>query len=126
MDVWERTRVTTVCVTHDVDEAILLADRVVMMSNGPQARVGNIMDVNLERPRTRQDLLDHPDYYHYREELLDFLEAYEGGANPDPNTLNAIRRKRELRITAQRCGTQDTSQQSITAEIHYNQHNRSR
>jgi nitrate/nitrite transport system ATP-binding protein len=117
MDVWERTRVTTVCVTHDVDEAILLADRVVMMSNGPQARVGNIMDVNLERPRTRQDLLDHPDYYHYREELLDFLEAYEGGANPDPNTLNAIRRKRELRITAQRCGTQDTSQQTITAEI---------
>ena len=97
MDVWERTRVTTVCVTHDVDEAILLADRVVMMSNGPQARVGNIMDVKLERPRTRQNLLDHVDYYHYREELLDFLEAYEGGANPEPEVLEAIRLKRESR-----------------------------
>ena len=101
MDVWERTRVTTVCVTHDVDEAILLADRVVMMSNGPQARVGNIMDVKLERPRTRQNLLDHADYYHYREELLDFLEAYEGGANPEPEVLEAIRLKRESR-SAQR------------------------
>ncbi|MEM7257322.1 MAG: ABC transporter ATP-binding protein [Pseudomonadota bacterium] len=97
MDVWERTRVTTVCVTHDVDEAILLADRVVMMSNGPEAKVGNIMEVGLERPRTRQHLLEHPDYYHYREELLDFLEAYEGGANPDPETLEAIRLKREQR-----------------------------
>lgn len=97
MDVWERTRVTTVCVTHDVDEAILLADRVVMMSNGPEARVGNIMEVDLERPRTRENLLDHPHYYHYREELLDFLEAYEGGANPDPATLESIRAKREQR-----------------------------
>ena len=99
MDVWERTRVTTICVTHDVDEAILLGDRVVMMSNGPQARVGNVMDVKLERPRTRQNLLDHRDYYHYREELLDFLEAYEGGANPDPETLKAISRKRLERST---------------------------
>ena len=100
MDVWERTKVTTICVTHDVDEAILLADRVVMMSNGPNARVGNIMDVGLERPRTRKNLLDHHDYYHYREELMDFLEAYEGGANPDPETLEQIRLKREARVSA--------------------------
>ena len=77
-----------------MDEAILLGDRVVMMSNGPNARVGNIMDVALERPRTRKNLLDHRHYYHYREELLDFLEAYEDGANPDPETLESIRRKR--------------------------------
>jgi nitrate/nitrite transport system ATP-binding protein len=97
MDVWERTRVTTICVTHDVDEAILLADRVVMMSNGPRARVGNVMEVPLERPRTRQNLLDHRDYYHYREELLDFLEAYEGGASPSEEVLQAIREKRLAR-----------------------------
>ncbi len=97
MEVWERTRVTTVCVTHDVDEAILLADQVVMMSNGPNARVGNVMEVNLDRPRTRKNLLDHKHYYHYREELLDFLEAYEGGANPDPETLEAIRQKQLAR-----------------------------
>jgi len=100
MDVWERTKVTTICVTHDVDEAILLADRVVMMSNGPNARVGNVMEVGLERPRTRKNLLDHQDYYYYREELMDFLEAYEGGANPDPETLEQIRLKREKRSSA--------------------------
>lgn len=79
MEVWSRTKVTAVCVTHDVDEAILLADRVVMMTNGPQATIGKIMDVDLPRPRTRKALLEHPDYYNYREELLTFLEEYEHG-----------------------------------------------
>ena len=74
MDVWRRNRVTAICVTHDVDEAILLADRVVMMTNGPHARIGNIMHVDLPRPRTRKALLEHPKYYRYREELLSFLE----------------------------------------------------
>ncbi|OCX65295.1 nitrate/sulfonate/bicarbonate ABC transporter ATP-binding protein [Thioclava sp. SK-1] len=80
MEVWSRTKVTAICVTHDVDEAILLADRVVMMTNGPQATIGKITDVKLPRPRTRKALLDHPDYYHYRQEVLDFLEEYEHGA----------------------------------------------
>ncbi|MEQ1890149.1 MAG: nitrate ABC transporter ATP-binding protein, partial [Alphaproteobacteria bacterium] len=79
MEVWTRTQVTAICVTHDVDEAILLADRVVMMTNGPNARVGRIMQVDLPRPRTRKALLAHPDYYRYREELLNFLEEYEHG-----------------------------------------------
>ena len=100
MDVWARTRVTAICVTHDVDEAILLADRVVMMSNGPNARVGNIMEVNLPRPRSRRALLAHRDYYAYREELLDFLEAYEGGATPAPEQLAAISAKRAARMAA--------------------------
>jgi len=81
MEVWSRTKVTAVCVTHDVDEAILLADRVIMMTNGPRARIGNIMKVDLPRPRTRKALLEHPDYYRYREELLGFLEEYEHGAH---------------------------------------------
>ncbi|WP_341235446.1 ABC transporter ATP-binding protein [uncultured Sulfitobacter sp.] len=79
MEVWSRTKVTAVCVTHDVDEAILLADRVVMMTNGPQATIGKITDVKLPRPRTRKALLEHPDYYTYRQEVLDFLEEYEHG-----------------------------------------------
>ncbi|QOZ75832.1 ABC transporter ATP-binding protein [Bradyrhizobium sp. CCBAU 53351] len=82
MEVWKRTQVTAMCVTHDVDEAILLADRVVMMTNGPNARIGHIMEVDIPRPRTRKTLLEHPDYYRYRRELLDFLEAYEHGAAP--------------------------------------------
>jgi nitrate/nitrite transport system ATP-binding protein len=73
MEVWKRTQVTAICVTHDVDEAILLADRVVMMTNGPHARIGKIMNVDLPRPRSRKALLEHPKYYAYREELLSFL-----------------------------------------------------
>lgn len=73
MEVWERTHVTAIVVTHDVDEAILLADRVVMMTNGPHAKIGKIEQIDLPRPRTRQALLDHPDYYRYRESLLTFL-----------------------------------------------------
>ncbi|MAY32003.1 MAG: nitrate/sulfonate/bicarbonate ABC transporter ATP-binding protein [Rhodovulum sp.] len=86
MEVWDRTKVTAICVTHDVDEAILLADRVVMMTNGPQATIGKITDVKLPRPRTRKALLEHPDYYSYRQEVLDFLEEYEHGAKPKPKT----------------------------------------
>jgi len=77
MDVWKRTQVTAICVTHDVDEAILVADRVIMMTNGPHARVGKVMEVELPRPRSRKALLEHPDYYKYREQLLTFLEEYE-------------------------------------------------
>ena len=80
MEVWSRTEVTAVCVTHDVDEAILLADRVVMMTNGPRATIGKITPVNLPRPRSRRDLLNHPDYYSYRAEIMGFLEDYAHGA----------------------------------------------
>ncbi len=73
MEVWERTHVTAIMVTHDVDEAILLADRVVMMTNGPHAKIGKIEEIHLPRPRTRKSLLEHADYYQYRESLLTFL-----------------------------------------------------
>ena len=105
MDVWKRTQVTAICVTHDVDEAILLADRVVMMSNGPNARIGNVMEVDLERPRSRKALLNHPDYYAYREELLEFLEAYEGGANPSEAQLKSISQKRSERVARQKAAS---------------------
>jgi nitrate/nitrite transport system ATP-binding protein len=75
MEVWARNRVTAIMVTHDVDEAILLADRVVMMTNGPNAKVGRVLDVPLPRPRSRQALVAHPRYYELREELIGFLEA---------------------------------------------------
>jgi len=73
MDVWSREKLTAMVITHDVDEAILLADRVVMMTNGPRAKVGKILEVDLPRPRSRKMLLEHPDYYRLREELLTFL-----------------------------------------------------
>ena len=79
MDILKRTKITAICVTHDVDEAILVADRVIMMTNGPRTRIGKVMQVDLPRPRTRKMLLEHPRYYAYREELLSFLEEYEHG-----------------------------------------------
>jgi nitrate/nitrite transport system ATP-binding protein len=83
MEVWERTHVTAICVTHDVDEAILLADRVVMMTNGPNATIGKILEVDLPRPRDRKALLEHPKFYAYREEVLQFLADYEHGSHAD-------------------------------------------
>jgi nitrate/nitrite transport system ATP-binding protein len=96
MEVWERTKVTTICVTHDVDEAILLSDRVVMMTNGPQATIGKITNVDLPRPRTRKALLEHPDYYAYRQEILGFLEEYEHGAKPKPQAKTPPKSKDAL------------------------------
>ncbi|CUW37214.1 Nitrate transport ATP-binding protein nrtD [Magnetospirillum sp. XM-1] len=81
MEVWARTKVTAICVTHDVDEAILMADKVVMMTNGPNARIGKILNVDIPRPRTRRALLEHPRYYEYRAEVLNFLDEYETGAH---------------------------------------------
>jgi nitrate/nitrite transport system ATP-binding protein len=83
MEVWERTHVTAICVTHDVDEAILLADRVVMMTNGPNATIGKILKVDLPRPRDRKTLLEHPQFYRYREEVLQFLADYEHGSTAE-------------------------------------------
>ena len=83
MEVWERTHVTAICVTHDVDEAILLADRVVMMTNGPNATIGKILEVDLPRPRDRKALLEHPQFYRYREEVLQFLAEYEHGSHAE-------------------------------------------
>ncbi len=79
VEVWNRTKVTAIMVTHDVDEAILLADRVVMMTNGPHATIGKILTVDLPRPRDRKALLDHPRFYSYRQEVLHFLAEYDHG-----------------------------------------------
>ena len=69
----ERIQCTVVMVTHDVDEAVLLSDRIVMMTNGPAATIGDIVDVTLARPRDRVALADDIDYMHCRKAVLDFL-----------------------------------------------------
>jgi nitrate/nitrite transport system ATP-binding protein len=74
-----RTGTTALLVTHDVDEALFLADRVAMMTKGPRARLGAILRVGLPRPRVREAVLEHPDYYRLREELIAFLEQQEAG-----------------------------------------------
>ncbi len=64
---------TVIMITHDVDEAVLLSDRIVMMTNGPAARIGEVLDVSLPRPRERLELAADPVYVHAREEVLRFL-----------------------------------------------------
>ena len=79
---WERTRRTVIMVTHDVDEAILLADRIVMMTDGPAATVGEIFEVPFPRPRRREDLCDRPDYFWLRDAILGFLESQASDPSP--------------------------------------------
>lgn len=76
LDVWEKSRKVVVMVTHDIDEALYLADRIILMTDGPEARVGEIYTVPFERPRKRAEVLDHPDYYACRSYLIDFLENH--------------------------------------------------
>ncbi len=77
LELWQRDRKTALMVTHDVDEALFLADRVVMMTNGPRARVGKILDVTLPRPRDRAKIIEYPGYYPLRSVLISFLEEQE-------------------------------------------------
>jgi nitrate/nitrite transport system ATP-binding protein len=74
IDLWQRDQKTALMVTHDVDEALFLSDRIVMMTNGPAATVGEILEVKFPRPRSRKQLLEDPEYYRLREELIGFLE----------------------------------------------------
>ena len=78
---WERTRKTVMMVTHDVDEALFLADRIVMMTPGPGARIGGIVDVPFPRPRSRAAILEDSTYYRTRDRLLRFLETGSHGSD---------------------------------------------
>ncbi len=77
LDLWGRDQKTALMVTHDVDEAIYLADRIIMMTNGPAAKVGDILEIDYPRPRDRHLMLKDANYYRYREHLLAFLENCE-------------------------------------------------
>ncbi|MEB3334230.1 MAG: nitrate ABC transporter ATP-binding protein [Cyanobacteriota bacterium] len=74
MGLCQEAGVTTVMVTHDVDEALLLSDRVVMLTNGPEAEIGQILQVPIPRPRHRLEVMNHPRYYQLRSELIGFLQ----------------------------------------------------
>lgn len=74
LDILSREKTTTLMITHDVDEALFMSDRVVMMTNGPRARVGAIYQVPFTRPRVRSEVLEHPEYYEYREQMIRFLD----------------------------------------------------
>ena len=75
MEIHARLGNTVIMITHDVDEAVLLSDRIVMMTNGPSATIGEVLEITLERPRKRLDLVDDPTYVRARAAVLEFLYA---------------------------------------------------
>ena len=84
VDLCERTGKTVLMVTHDVDEALLLADRIVMMTSGPAARIGEILEVPFGRPRDRSEILECATYYQARDRMLSFLESGGHAGRPRP------------------------------------------
>ena len=78
LDIVAKTQATVVMVTHDVDEAVLLSDKIVMMTNGPAATIGEVLSVQLPRPRNRVALADDTQYQHYRKAVIDFLYTRQG------------------------------------------------
>jgi nitrate ABC transporter ATP-binding subunit len=73
LKIWNNNRCTVLMITHDIDEALFLADRLVMMTNGPAAKIGEIMDIPFPRPRDRSRIMELPEYYKLRNYALDFL-----------------------------------------------------
>ncbi len=73
LKIWNTQRCTVLMITHDIDEALFLADRLVMMTNGPSATIGEVMPIGFPRPRNREDMMEDPRYYELRNTALDFL-----------------------------------------------------
>ncbi len=85
IQMWNSSKNTVFMVTHDVDEAILLSDRILLMTNGPFSRIGEMVDVTIPRPRSRETIIDHPHYYKIRNHIIHFLvrhAAHAGGTGP--------------------------------------------
>ncbi len=82
MAVCQEISMTCLMVTHDVDEALLLSDRVVMLTNGPSSRIGQILKIPFPRPRSRHEVINHPSYYVLRQQIVDFLHQQKRRASP--------------------------------------------
>ncbi len=94
LELWAHDKKTALMVTHDVDEAVFLSDRVVMMTSGPEAHVGEILRIPFARPRSRHALMDSPEFYDLRERLVGFLE--DQGHRPAPPAPAAKPRRSSL------------------------------
>jgi nitrate/nitrite transport system ATP-binding protein len=73
LQIWREHQVTVLMITHDIDEALFLADRLVMMTNGPAAKIGEVLKIPFSRPRNRKRIMEDPQYYEMRNYALDFL-----------------------------------------------------
>ena len=90
IELWRKNKITALMVTHDVDEALFLSDRVICMTDGPEAEVGDILEVNFPRPRERKAVMEHPEYYKLREHLIEFLEVHAHKKHAKPPVPPAV------------------------------------
>ena len=106
MEIQAELKNTVIMITHDVDEAVLLSDRIVMMTNGPAATIGEILEIDLPRPRERVSMADSPEYNHYRAQVLKFLyerqrrpeesiAVYDEDSSEDESALKIIKSSKE-------------------------------
>jgi nitrate/nitrite transport system ATP-binding protein len=96
--IWEESDKTVVMVTHDVDEALYLADRLILMTDGPEAMVGDSLTVPFPRPRRRAAVLAHPEYHQCRRHVIDFLEHHADQSRP--SALDEVLRRRDAMTVA--------------------------
>jgi len=106
MEIQANLNNTVIMITHDVDEAVLLSDRIVMMTNGPHATIGEILSVDLERPRDRLALAEDPKFNHYRAEVVKFL--HDRHQNPAINAASALPKKAKPRNNVFKLPTSET------------------
>ncbi len=89
IQLWRREKITAMMVTHDVDEALFLSDRIICMTDGPEAGIGEVIEVSFPRPRERKAVMEHQDYYSLRAQLIHFLEvkAHKQPSQPDSSAI---------------------------------------
>ncbi|MGO2343321.1 ABC transporter ATP-binding protein [Vibrio litoralis] len=102
---------TIIMITHDVDEAVLLSDKIVMMTNGPSATIGEVLDIQLERPRNRVELANDPQYQGYRQSVLKFL--YEKQLHPTPQSEPSA----SISTSSKSTSSKPTSFKSASAKV---------
>ena len=92
MQICNEDEVTAVMVTHDVDEAVLLSDRIIMLTNGPASKIGGILEVDIPRPRQRMEAVKHPSYYSLRSEIIYFLNQQKRVKKMNARTVSTVAR----------------------------------
>ncbi|WP_151702501.1 ABC transporter ATP-binding protein [Nitrincola alkalilacustris] len=114
MEIQSDLKNTVIMITHDVDEAVLLSDRIVMMTNGPAATIGEILEVKLPRPRNRIALADDAEYNHYRHQVLSFL--YEKQRKVEDISQRRSAEKPQATVEATQHQQEEPVQQKVRAQ----------
>lgn len=109
LKIWGGTEQTVFMITHDIDEAILLADRILLMSNGPYARVAESVDITIPRPRNRTEIIEHPHYYPIRNHLVQFLGRRSKELSGTPSD-GAAQSPETVRIGPSAAATEDAEE----------------